>query len=237
MHRWGAHTCRVGPCSSKVPSLWPSGRLAVEVELGGVLNTQDHFMRRHASNRARNMRGQNGVPLNLIITKETVGRHGVSPVAKGLRNAGRGLGVQTLDQTNLNADYAWGLPYRYPQIEGQFLQPNRLSSTSIEGQVMQSRNPRPRSTKFVYGMIKCHTMTKAKIAITVSPLVLNRLDAWVRSEHYASRSEAIEQAVEAQLQRLERTRLAAQCALLDIDEEQAMADVGLAADAVTWPTF
>ena len=52
------------------------------------------------------------------------------------------------------------------------------------------------------GMINCHTMTKAKIAITVSPLVLNRLDAWVKSGHYASRSEAIEQAVEAQLQRL-----------------------------------
>ena len=80
-------------------------------------------------------------------------------------------------------------------------------------------------------------MTKAKIAITVSPHVLSRLDAWVQSEHYASRSEAIEQAVEAQLQRLERTRLAAQCALLNVDEEQAMADMGLAADATTWPAF
>ena len=108
---------------------------------------------------------------------------------------------------------------------------------NVEGQGLQSHNPIPRDTKFASGMIICHTMNKAKIAITVSPLVLNRLDAWVKSEHYASRSEAIEQAVEAQLQRLERTRLAAQCALLDVDEEQAMADVGLAADAVTWPTF
>ena len=81
------------------------------------------------------------------------------------------------------------------------------------------------------GMIKCHTMNKSKIAITVSPLVLNRLDAWVQNEHYASRSEAIEKAVEAQLQRLERTRLSEQCALLDVDEEQAMADTGLALDA------
>ena len=64
------------------------------------------------------------------------------------------------------------------------------------------------NAKFSPGMINCHTMNKAKIAITVSPLVLNRLDAWVQSEHFASRSEAIEQAVEAQLQRLERTRLA-----------------------------
>lgn len=80
-------------------------------------------------------------------------------------------------------------------------------------------------------------MNKAKIAITVSPLVLNRLDAWVKSERYASRSEAIEQAVEAQLLRLERTRLSEQCALLDVADEQAMADMGLTADTATWPAF
>jgi Arc/MetJ-type ribon-helix-helix transcriptional regulator len=80
-------------------------------------------------------------------------------------------------------------------------------------------------------------MTKAKIAITVSPHVLTRLDAWVQSARYSSRSEAIEQAVEAHLQRLERTRLAGQCALLNIDEEQAMADMGLAADSDAWPAF
>ena len=56
----------------------------------------------------------------------------------------------------------------------------------------------------------------------------------MQSEHFASRSEAIEQAVEAQLQRLERTRLSEQSALLDVAEEQAMADIGLAADAATW---
>ena len=76
-------------------------------------------------------------------------------------------------------------------------------------------------------------MARAKIDITVSPLVLSRLDAWVKSKHYVSRSEAIEQAVEAQFQRLEFTRLAAQCALLNVDEEQVMADMGLAADAAT----
>ena len=80
-------------------------------------------------------------------------------------------------------------------------------------------------------------MNKSKIAITVSPLVLNRLDAWVKNEHFASRSEAIEQAVEAQLQRLERTRLSAQCALLDADDEQAMADEGLTTDVAAWPAF
>ena len=80
-------------------------------------------------------------------------------------------------------------------------------------------------------------MNKSKIAITVSPMVLNRLDAWVQSEHFASRSEAIERAVEAQLQRLERTRLAAQCALLTAGDEQALADEGLTRDAAAWPAF
>ena len=87
------------------------------------------------------------------------------------------------------------------------------------------------------GMTKRHAMNKSKIAITVSPLVLNRLDAWVQNDHFASRSEAIEQAVEAQLQRLERTRLSEQCALLDMDEEQAMADMALVADAAELPAF
>ena len=86
-------------------------------------------------------------------------------------------------------------------------------------------------------MKKCHTVNKSKFAITVSPLVLTRLDAWVQNEHYASRSEAIEQAVKAHLQRLERTRLSDQCGLLDVDEEQAMADTGLAQDAAAWPAF
>ena len=86
-------------------------------------------------------------------------------------------------------------------------------------------------------MTKCHTMNKAKIAITVSPLVLSRLDAWVQTAHFASRSEAIEKAVEAQLQRLERSRLAEQCALLVVAEEQTLADNGLATEAAAWPVF
>ena len=76
---------------------------------------------------------------------------------------------------------------------------------------------------------------QTKIAITVNPVVLSRLDAWVKGKHYASRSEAIEQAVKTQLPRLKRTRLAAQCALLIVAEEQAMADKGLVADSVAWP--
>lgn len=86
-------------------------------------------------------------------------------------------------------------------------------------------------------MIKSHTMNKAKIAITVNPLILGHLDALVERHHFTSRSQAIEIAVEAHLQRLENTRLAAQCALLDKDEERGLAEEGLQAEAQSWPKF
>ena len=124
----------------------------------------------------------------------------------------------------------------HPSRQHWWIKPS-LQNTS-EGQVFQSRiSPNQAIIQYTPGMIKYHTMNKAKIAITVSPLVLSRLDAWVQSEHFTSRSEAIEKAVEAQLQRLERTRLSEQCALLDVAEEQAMADRSLAADAAAWPAF
>ena len=91
--------------------------------------------------------------------------------------------------------------------------------------------------RFMPGMKNRYTMNKSKIAITVNPLVPNRLDAGVQNQYIASRSEAIEQAVEAQLQRLERTRLSEQCALLDADEEQAPVDTGVALDEAAWPAF
>lgn len=80
-------------------------------------------------------------------------------------------------------------------------------------------------------------MNKSKIAITINSVVPSRLDRLIQNKLYASRSEVNAKAVEAQLQRLEYTRLSEQCALLDVDEEQAMADVGLAADAAAWPAF
>ena len=80
-------------------------------------------------------------------------------------------------------------------------------------------------------------MNKSKLAITINSVVPSRLDRLIQNKLYASRSEVNAKAVEAQMQRLEYTRLSEQCALLDVDEEQAMADVGLAADAAVWPAF
>ena len=100
----------------------------------------------------------------------------------------------------------------------------RISAVAITHFTKSGQN------KTCAGIMKCHTTNKSRIAFTVSPLVLNRLDVRLQNEHYASRNEAIQQAVEALLQRLECTRLPDQCALLDVNEEQAMADIGLAVD-------
>ena len=86
-------------------------------------------------------------------------------------------------------------------------------------------------------MINCHTMSKAKIAITVDESLLSNIDALVRSGRYPNRSRAFEVAAEAELVRVKRTRLAKACLELDTGEERMLAEEGLAADAAAWPAY
>ena len=80
-------------------------------------------------------------------------------------------------------------------------------------------------------------MGRSKIAITVDEITLGRVDRLVRAGIYPSRSRAIEEAVQEKLQRLDKTRLARECAKLDPDAEKAMADEGLARDVAQWPEY
>jgi metal-responsive CopG/Arc/MetJ family transcriptional regulator len=57
-------------------------------------------------------------------------------------------------------------------------------------------------------------MAKAKLAITLDEATLGRVDKLVRQSMFASRSQAIQEAVEEKLSRLERSRLARECAKL-----------------------
>ncbi|MEW6112745.1 MAG: ribbon-helix-helix domain-containing protein [Thermodesulfobacteriota bacterium] len=70
-------------------------------------------------------------------------------------------------------------------------------------------------------------MAKAKIAITVDEETLNRIDRLVCKRAFPNRSRAIQAAVEEKLGRMERTRLARECANLDPAQEQALAEEGL----------
>lgn len=80
-------------------------------------------------------------------------------------------------------------------------------------------------------------MPAAKVAITIEEKLLKRIDRLVAERKFPNRSRAIQEAVRDALERLERGRLARECAKLDRSVEQAMADEGLAEDLEEWPEF
>jgi metal-responsive CopG/Arc/MetJ family transcriptional regulator len=80
-------------------------------------------------------------------------------------------------------------------------------------------------------------MRKTKIAITLDATVVQRLDGLVRDAAYPSRSRAVEVAVAEKLARLDRRRLAEECAKLAPSEERALAEEGLGKDAAAWPEY
>ena len=70
-------------------------------------------------------------------------------------------------------------------------------------------------------------MSTAKVAITLDENLLKRLDRLVKNRLFENRSRAIQEAVSEKLARLERNRLARECAKLDRKFEQSMAEEGL----------
>lgn len=80
-------------------------------------------------------------------------------------------------------------------------------------------------------------MKKSKIAITLDNKTLERLDGLVADRVFPNRSRAIQDAVDDKLERLEKGRLASECAKLDPTFEKALAEEGLAADVSEWPEY
>jgi Arc/MetJ-type ribon-helix-helix transcriptional regulator len=70
-------------------------------------------------------------------------------------------------------------------------------------------------------------MARSKVAVSLDENLLNRLDRLVRKAVFPNRSQAIQIAVEEKLERLERSRLARECAKLDPDYEKSLAEEGL----------
>lgn len=79
-------------------------------------------------------------------------------------------------------------------------------------------------------------MGKAKIAITVDEQALAEIDRLVVQGVFPNRSQAIEDAVHERIAKLHRSRLARECAKLDIREEQALAEEGYVAES-EWPEY
>lgn len=80
-------------------------------------------------------------------------------------------------------------------------------------------------------------MSTAKVAITMDKNLLDRLDRLVRSRRFTNRSRAVQEAVSEKLARLERGRLARECAKLDRAFEQAMAEEGISGEGAEWPEY
>jgi Arc/MetJ-type ribon-helix-helix transcriptional regulator len=80
-------------------------------------------------------------------------------------------------------------------------------------------------------------MSAAKIAITIEEGLVEQVDRLVREHVYPNRSRAIQDAVADKLRRMDRGRLARECAKLDPKFEQALAEEGIGSEIAQWPEY
>ena len=80
-------------------------------------------------------------------------------------------------------------------------------------------------------------LSTTKIAITLDEKLLERIDRLVAKRLFPSRSRAIQLALQAQMERLDRTRLARECSKLDSAYEQKLAEEGASYDLESWPEY
>ena len=80
-------------------------------------------------------------------------------------------------------------------------------------------------------------MASIKVAITLEQNTLSQVDSLVARQVFPNRSRAIQIALQEKIERVEGTRLAAECAKLDPKFEQALAEEGLGSDVAAWPEF
>ena len=80
-------------------------------------------------------------------------------------------------------------------------------------------------------------MGASKIAITLDNDMVKKLDMLVKSNIFPNRSKAIQQAVIEKLARMEKSRLAQECAKLDPNFEQSLAEEGFTSELEEWPEY
>jgi Arc/MetJ-type ribon-helix-helix transcriptional regulator len=78
-------------------------------------------------------------------------------------------------------------------------------------------------------------MGSVRVAITLDRETLVRVDGLVAKGIFPNRSRAIQAAVSEKLARMERGRLASECAKLDPKFEKALAEEGLGKELESWP--
>jgi len=80
-------------------------------------------------------------------------------------------------------------------------------------------------------------MSSVKVAITLDSETLRRVDSLVAKKVFPNRSRAVRSAVAEKLARIERGRLASECAKLDPESEKALAEEGLGRALGAWPAY
>ena len=80
-------------------------------------------------------------------------------------------------------------------------------------------------------------MSSVKVAITLDQKTLIRADGLVSKRIFPNRSRAIQAAVSEKLARMQRGRLASECAKLDPKFEKALAEEGLGQKLGSWPEY
>jgi metal-responsive CopG/Arc/MetJ family transcriptional regulator len=80
-------------------------------------------------------------------------------------------------------------------------------------------------------------MAASKIGITIDDNTLKRLDILVKSKYFPNRSKAIQEAVTEKLMRIEKSRLAQECAKIDPEFEQSLAEEGFSSELKEWPEY
>ncbi|WP_310424900.1 ribbon-helix-helix domain-containing protein [Chamaesiphon sp. VAR_48_metabat_135_sub] len=80
-------------------------------------------------------------------------------------------------------------------------------------------------------------MATNKVAITIDSDLLSKVDLLVSQRVFPNRSKAIQEALTDKLSLLRQTRLASECAKLDPQIEQQLAEEGIEGDLAQWPTY
>jgi len=80
-------------------------------------------------------------------------------------------------------------------------------------------------------------MATAKIAISLDEGIVKKVDRLVKNRVFPNRSKVIQFAVEEKLKKLEKSRLARECAKLDPKIEKALAEEGLSSETDQWPEY
>jgi metal-responsive CopG/Arc/MetJ family transcriptional regulator len=80
-------------------------------------------------------------------------------------------------------------------------------------------------------------MATVKVAISIDREIVHRVDELVAEGKFSSRSRAFQLALEAQIERIDKRRLARESAKLDRRLEQQLAEEGASYDLEGWPEY